>query len=105
MIYDCLDTSKIVGFDWDDGNILKNKIKHNLKWQTIEEVFFNSPLLIMEDFKHSKEKECRCVALGHIDNGRLITVIFTKRKNTIRVISARSMSKKEIKFYENNTKV
>ena len=105
MIYDCLDTSDIIGFDWDDGNILKNQVKHNLKWQVIEEVFFNNPLLIMEDFKHSKVQECRCVALGHIDNGRLVTVIFTKRKNKIRVISAQNMSKKEIKVYEKYTEI
>jgi len=104
MGFECLDIENIIGFDWDNGNILKNEIKHNLKWQTIEEIFFNEPLLLLEDHKHSNE-ECRCAALGHTDNGMLITVIFTKRKNKIRVISARAMSKKERSFYERNTTV
>ena len=105
MGFDCLDIDSIVGFDWDDGNVLKNEITHNLKWQTIEELFFNEPLVVVEDKKHSDKTECRCLALGHIDDGRLISVIFTKRDDKIRVISARVMSKKERKFYEEFTKV
>ncbi|WP_226966452.1 BrnT family toxin [Sulfurimonas sediminis] len=65
----------------------------------MEEVFFNQPLLIVEDFKHSL-KECRCVALGKNDFNDLITVIFTVREKHIRVISARAMSKKERTIYE-----
>jgi uncharacterized DUF497 family protein len=104
MEFECLDIDEIIGFDWDDGNILKNELKHNLKWQSIEEIFFNEPLIIIEDTKHS-QSECRCVAFGFIDDKSLITVIFTKRDNKIRVISARPMSQKERRFYENYTKV
>ena len=99
MKFDCLDVEAIIGFDWDEGNIHKNETKHGLKWTTIEEVFFNEPLLIVEDFKHSLN-ECRCVALGRNDFNELITVVFTVRANLIRVISARVMSKKERSVYE-----
>ncbi len=99
MNFNCLDIESIVGFDWDEGNIHKNEDKHGLKWTTIEEIFFNEPLLIIEDFKHSLT-ECRCVALGKNDYDDLVTVIFTVRKNLIRVISARTMSKKERIIYE-----
>jgi len=99
MEFDCLDVESVVGFDWDDGNIHKNEDKHGLKWTSIEEVFFNEPLLIVEDFKHSLN-ECRCVALGKNNFDDLVTVIFTVRNNFIRVISARTMSKKERKAYE-----
>lgn len=105
MEFNCLDIDTIIGFDWDNGNILKNEVKHGLKWQVIEEVFFNEPLIIVEDIKHSNKKECRCLALGKIDDGSLISAIFTVRDNKIRVISARSMSKQERTFYEENTKV
>lgn len=98
MQFDCLDVKTIVGFDWDEGNIHKNEDKHGLKWIAIEEVFFNEPLLIVGDFKHSL-KECRCVALGKNDFDDLVTVIFTIRENKIRVISARQMSKKERIIY------
>ena len=100
MEFDCLDIDTIVGFEWDDGNIRKNEQKHGLKWTLIEEVFFNEPLLIVEDHKHSNS-ECRCVALGVNDQRDKITVIFTIREKRIRVISARMMSLKERKIYEN----
>jgi len=38
--YECLNVEDAVGFEWDDGNVLKNEIKHGLSWQRIEEVFF-----------------------------------------------------------------
>ena len=99
MKFDCLDIEAVVGFEWDEGNLHKNEKKHGLKWIAIEEVFFNEPLLIVEDFKHSLA-ECRCVALGKNDFDDLITVVFTVRNNHIRVISARAMSKKERMIYE-----
>jgi len=99
MEFDCLDIGAVVGFDWDEGNIHKNEKKHGLKWTMIEEVFFNEPLLIVEDFKHSLD-ECGCVALGKNNFDDLITVVFTIRDKHIRVISAKTMSKKERIIYE-----
>ena len=94
MEFDCLKVEAIVGFEWDEGSIHKNENKHRLKWTAIEEVFFNEPLLIVEDSRYSLN-ECRCVALGKNDFDDLVTVIFTLRNNYIRVIYARVMSKKE----------
>ncbi|HIP18346.1 MAG TPA: BrnT family toxin [Sulfurovum sp.] len=103
MNIECLNIENIVGFEWDDGNIYKNEKKHGLKWQLIEEVFFNAPLLLLEDVKHSKN-ECRCFALGQTDDGIELFIVFTKRVDKIRVISARHMSKKERRVYEQNKK-
>jgi len=98
--FDCLEIDKVVGFEWDEGNLYKNKKKHGLNWSTIEEVFFNEPLLVVEDFLHSQQ-ECRCLALGKDNYGNRLSVVFTLRNNKIRVISARPMSRKERKVYEN----
>ena len=103
MDFDCLDIESIVGFDWDEGNIYKNEKKHGIKWQVIEEVFFNEPLLLLEDVKHSSN-ECRCFALGKTDEDLKLFVVFTKRENMLRVISARLMNKKERGYYENYKK-
>jgi len=99
MDFDCLGLKEIVGFDWDDANLYKNEKKHGIKWQEIEEVFFNEPLLIYEDLKHS-QMECRCYALGITDEFKRVFVIFTKRDKKIRVISARPMNKNERAIYE-----
>lgn len=36
---DCLDIEMVTGFDWDDGNVYKNKHKHGLDYWIIEEIF------------------------------------------------------------------
>ncbi len=100
-MFDCLNVERLRGFDWNDGNIQKNKLKHGLDFWLIEEIFFNEPLLIYEDNAHS-EQECRCNALGKTDDGQLLFIAFTVRGEKIRVISARPMSKKERSYYEKN---
>ena len=86
------------GFQWDRGNIDKNLIEHDVENWECEQVFFNRPLLVLDDPKHSAFEE-RWAAFGKTDTGRILVVIFTKRKDLIRVISARDMNKRERKFY------
>lgn len=86
------------GFEWDNGNLLKNWEEHRVSASECEQVFFNKPLLTGSDEKHS-QKEVRFYALGQTDTGRLLFVVFTVRGNLIRVISARDMNKKERKVY------
>lgn len=86
------------GFDWDKGNLDKNWIKHKVSNTECEEIFFNQPLLIAEDQKHSY-REKRFWALGKTVNNRLLFISFTLRQNNIRIISARDMSQKEKEQY------
>jgi len=89
------------GFEWDQGNVDKNLVKHNVTNWECEQVFFNDPLIILDDPTHSVT-ENRYAAFGQTDDGRLLVVIFTKRGELLRVISARDMSRGERKFYEQN---
>ena len=91
------------GFQWDRGNSNKNLLKHNVQNWECEQVFFNKPLLVIEDPGHSVAEK-RWAGFGMTDSGRLLVVIFTKRGNLLRVISARDMKTKERKFYEENEK-
>ena len=93
----------ITGFDWDEGNARKNE-KHNVSMAEAEQVFFNEPLLVLEDSKHSK-KEPRFHALGKSDEKRRLHITFTLRQagEKIRIISARDMHKKERAIYEKTT--
>ncbi len=86
------------GFDWDEGNIEKNWIKHDVVPSEYEQIFFNRPLLVHDDTLHSTEEK-RFYALGRTDMDRQIFVVFTVRQNLIRIISARDMSRKERKVY------
>jgi uncharacterized DUF497 family protein len=69
-----------------------------------EQVFFNDPLLVVEDISHSVD-ELRLHALGRTDAGRLLHISFTLRGDgsLIRVISARTMHRKERTRYEQET--
>jgi len=98
-----IDWTKITGFDWDEGNTRKNE-KHGVTMAEAEQTFFNAPLLVLEDSKHSN-KETRFHALGKTDDKRLLHITFTVRHNgeKIRVISARDMHRKERVIYEKAT--
>ena len=88
------------GFQWDSGNSNKNWIQHQVSDNECEEVFFNRPIIVSDDKKHSK-KETRYYVLGYTDRGRLLFISFTIRHVLIRIISARDMTKNETrKFYE-----
>jgi uncharacterized DUF497 family protein len=89
------------GFEWDQGNIEKNWAKHNVSPVECEQIFFNQPLIIIDDPKHSTHEE-RYAAFGRTDAGRLLAVIFIRRGELLRVISARDMNRKERNFYEEN---
>lgn len=90
---------QFTGFQWDEGNLDKNLLKHQVQNWECEQIFFNEPLVILDDPKHSLSEK-RWAAFGKTDAGRLLTIIFTKREKLLRVISARDMNRKEKKFYE-----
>ena len=95
-----LDLNRITGFNWDNGNQRKNE-KHGVTMAEAEQVFFNTPLLLLDDVTHS-QKEPRLHALGKTDDGRTLHVTFTLRQSDqlIRVISARDMHRKERVIYD-----
>ena len=95
-----MDLNQITGFNWDEGNARKNE-KHGVSMAQAEQVFFNAPLLLLEDAAHS-QTEPRLHALGKSDDGRRLHITFTLRQSgaLIRVISARDMHRKERSIYE-----
>lgn len=88
-------------FEWDKGNIGKNK-KHRVSEQEAEQAFFDDRKVIYKDVLHSK-LEKRMIVLGKTKNDRLLYIVFTTRNSKIRIISARDINKKEVKFYEKTT--
>lgn len=87
------------GFDWDEGNLEKNWERHRVPFWEAEEVFFNEPLVVKPDRRHSVS-ERRYLALGHTDSGRRLFISFTVRGSLVRVISARDMTRRELQTYE-----
>jgi uncharacterized protein len=95
-----VDLSKVIGFEWDEGNSRKNE-SHGVSMAEAEQAFFNAPLLVLPDAKHS-ETEPRFHALGKTNEGRKLHITFTLRDahQLVRVISARDMHRKERVIYE-----
>ncbi len=89
---------KVFEFQWDKGNIDKNK-KHEVLDKEEEEVFFDENKVIYKDKLHSKHEK-RFTVLGKTKENRLLYVVFTKRGKRIRIISARDINRKEMNLYE-----
>lgn len=88
-------------FEWDKGNSEKNK-KHNVEDREAEEAFFDKHKLIFKDLVHSESEE-RFRLLGKTKKNRLLFIVFTKRVNKIRIISARDINREEVYLYEKKT--
>lgn len=86
------------GFQWDEGNLDENWYLHQVTNGECEEVFFNLPLIIASDTKHS-DQEQRLYALGRTDTNRWLFIAFTIRDELIRVTSARDMNDRETRKY------
>ena len=95
------DFDLVASFEWDEGNARKNVDKHGVSQSEAEQVFFNTPLLVIDDKRHSGA-EVRFHALGITDTQRRLHITFTLREDgtKIRVISARDMSRRERAIYE-----
>jgi uncharacterized DUF497 family protein len=93
----------VEGFQWDEGNSSKNWARHGISQTEAEQIFVNRPVIVTGDVAHSGT-EARHFAFGRTDGGRLLTVVFTVRGQSLRVISARPMSRRERKGYAQATR-
>lgn len=89
---------KVEGFEWDIGNKDKSRRKHHVTPQEAEEVFFDPQKRVAKDTVHSG-KETRYLIIGKTARDRLLFIVFTTRRNKIRVISARDLNKREYHLY------
>jgi uncharacterized DUF497 family protein len=99
-----IDLNQIAGFDWDDGNSRKSADKHGVSRAEAEQVFLNTPLLLLHDTLHSTTEQ-RYHAYGKTHQGRLLQIAFTLREENalLRIISVRPMSAKERARYAQET--
>lgn len=88
-------------YEWDDEKNEKNLSKHGISFDEAKTVFGDPFSITHEDKNHSSSKERRYSIVGLCQSGKIITVIFTLRRNIIRLISAQER-RKERKTYEKN---
>ena len=83
-------------FEWDEDKNVKNKMKHKISFETAAYVFSDPAYVEMYDFEHSIDED-RYIAIGRVDE--VIFVVFTERKDSIRLISARLATDLERRIY------
>ena len=104
VIYNMIDLDRIAGFDWDEGNSRKSADKHGVSQTEAEQVFLNTPLLLLHDSEHGATEQ-RYHAYGKTHAGRLLQIAFTLRRDKVllRIISVRPMSARERARYAEET--
>jgi uncharacterized protein len=77
----------------------KNLAKHGISFEEAQTVFLDELSFSTQDPDHSYDEERRII-FGRSSLGTLLMVSFTERSGRIRIISARKLTKRETKFYE-----
>ena len=86
-------------FEWDSGKAKENETKHGVSFVEASEVFGDDHSSTVPDPDHSEDEE-RYLIFGVSKNGRYLVVSYTEREERIRLISARSMTPRERRAYE-----
>ena len=89
-----------VEFEWDEWNVEKNRLAHNVMPEEQEQVFLDQDKLIFEDTSHSLPDERRFILIGKTALGRSLYIAYTTRNGKVRIISARDLNKKEANLIE-----
>jgi uncharacterized DUF497 family protein len=89
---------EVPSFEWDVNKAALNRKKHRVEFEEAATVWNDWNRIVAPDNSHS-EVEDRQKAIGVSARFRLLVVIFTKRYETIRIISARRANPTEARRY------
>ena len=84
-------------FEWDEEKEKINIAKHGIDFEIASHVFLDPNRLEYYDEKHSSACEDRYITIGYVSD--VLTVVYTYRSDSIRIISARIATKKEKEAY------
>jgi hypothetical protein len=88
-----------VDFEWDPDKARRNFRAHGVSFAEAVEVFADELSSTVADPDHSAG-ERRELVFGQTAAGRPLVVAFTERGGRVRLISAREMTRRERKAYE-----
>ena len=90
-------------FEWDDKKEIINIRKHKIDFTTAALVFADENRIEIFDELHSNYED-RYITIGMINNTAVILmVVYTERREAVRIISARKATKKEMEAYYGNS--
>ncbi len=85
-------------FEWDNKKKAQNQKKHKISFEEAATVWTDPLALIAPDPDHSIEEEREWI-IGESVNNRVLVVVYTMRGETVRIISARLATKRELQQY------
>ncbi|MFN5864290.1 MAG: BrnT family toxin [Pseudanabaena sp.] len=86
-------------YEWDENKATKNLAKHGVSFTEAKTIFDDPMYVDFYDLDHSEDEE-RYLIVGESNRGRLLIVSYTERRELIRIISAREVTKSEREAYE-----
>ncbi|MFM6012585.1 MAG: BrnT family toxin [Dolichospermum sp.] len=86
-------------FEWDTKKAESNLSKHGISFTEAQTVFDDPLYVDFYDPDHS-EAEHRYIIIGESSKNRILLVAYTEREDKIRIISARKVTKQELKAYQ-----
>lgn len=86
-------------FEWNREKAASNLSKHRVSFEEATTVFDDPFYVDFYDPDHSEDEE-RYLIVGESNQGRLLIVSYTERGNSIRLISAREVTRTEQAAYE-----
>ena len=78
-------------FEWDDRKFALNKQRHGIDFRRASTIFDGRDIVRVES---PRGNEMRWIATGQLE-GKMWSVVFTRRGENIRIISARRARKNE----------
>jgi len=87
-------------FEWDPRKDAANRRKHAVGFREAATVFGDPFATTFPDIDHSISEQ-RFLSIGVSASGRLLVVAHAEDEATIRIISARPVTRRERRFYEN----
>lgn len=86
-------------FEWDPQKAAENEQKHGVSFLEASETFDDDHSSTVPDPDHSID-EARYLIFGMSKQGKYLVVSYTERGDRVRLVSARQMTSRERKAYE-----
>jgi uncharacterized DUF497 family protein len=87
-------------FEWDPRKATDNRRKHQASFEEAATAFADPLSVVIPDPDHSAASDARYILVGRSAGGRLLVVSHAERGTAIRIISARSPTRREREQYE-----
>jgi len=86
-------------FEWNESKAEGNIAKHGVSFEKAKTVFADPLYIDFYDPDHSEDEE-RYLIVGESNQGHLLIVSYTERGDSIRLVSAREVTRIEREVYE-----